>query len=160
MAWYHPRNLLDKIFEGSIIIKGIGGLLEFIGGLLVFFINPTQIHNFIALITQRELLEDPRDIIANLLTQVTSGITADSRTFIIAFLWVHASIKLIAVIGLLRNQLWAYPFSLITLGLLMIYQMYDIIFVKISVGMILLTIFDIFILWLIWQEFQKVRQTK
>jgi uncharacterized membrane protein len=71
-------------------------------------------------------------------------------------LWVHAGIKLIAVIGILRNQLWAYPYSLITLGLFMIYQVYSII-IKVSVGMVLLTIFDVFLLWLIWREYGKAR---
>lgn len=133
------------------------GLAEFIGGLLLFFISPAQIHQFIMFLTQRELLEDPHDKIASLLVQATAHITSGARVFAITYLWIHACIKLIAVIGILRNQLWAYPFSLITLGLLMIYQVYSIVFVTPSIGMILLTVFDVFILWLIWREYGKVR---
>ena len=70
---------------------------------------------------------------------------------------MHAAIKLTAVIGILANQIWAYPFSLVTLGALMIYQVYSIVYVKASMGMIFLTGFDIFVLWMIWQEFAKVR---
>jgi uncharacterized membrane protein len=157
MSWYHPTNLLDKIFEGGIIIKGTTGLLEFIGGLLLCFVSPAQIHHFIAFITQKELLEDPHDKVSNLLLHSTSHISSGGRAFAIAYLWIHATVKLIAVIGILKNQLWAYPFSLITLGLLMLYQAYTIFFVKASVGMILLTVFDVFILWLIWREYGKVR---
>jgi uncharacterized membrane protein len=157
MSWYHPTSLLDKVFEGSIIIKGVTGALEFVGGLLLLFVSPAQMHELIALVTQRELLEDPNDRVANLLVQATSHITAGGQVFAIVYLWIHATIKLIAVIGILRNQLWAYPFSLITLGLLMVYQVYSIVFVKLSVGMILLTAFDIFILWLIWREYGKVK---
>lgn len=157
MSWYHPTSLLDKVFEGGIIIKGVTGALEFIGGLLLIFVSPAQMHEFIALVTQRELLEDPNDRVANLLLQATSHFTAGGQVFAIVYLWLHATIKLIAVIGILKNQLWAYPFSLITLGLLMIYQAYSIVFVKVSVGMILLTVFDVFILWLIWREYGKVK---
>jgi uncharacterized membrane protein len=157
MSWYHPTSLLDKIFEGGIIIKGVTGLLEFIAGLLLIFVSPEQLHRFVALITQRELLEDPHDRVANLLLQATSHFSSGGTLFAIAYLWIHAAIKLVAVIGILRNQLWAYPFSLITLGLLMAYQVYSIVFVKPSVGMILLTTFDVFILWLIWREYAKVR---
>jgi uncharacterized membrane protein len=157
MSWYHPNSLFDKVFEGSIIIKGATGLAEFIGGLLLFFISPAQIHQFIVLITQRELLQDPHDKVANLLLQATAHITSGATAFAIAYLWIHAVIKLIAVIGILRNKMWAYPFSLITLGLLMIYQVYSIVFVRFSVGMLLLTIFDVFILWLIWREYQKIQ---
>ena len=157
MSWYHPNSLLDKVFEGGIIIKGVTGLVEFLSGLLLFFVSPATMHQFITFLTQRELLEDPHDKIANFLVHSTQHIGTGSKTFLIVYLWIHAIIKLIAVIGILKNQLWAYPFSLITLGLLMLYQLYTIFFVKASVGMILLTIFDVFILWLIWREYGKVR---
>ena len=160
MSWYKPSNLLDKIFEGGIILKGIDGALEFVGGLLVLFVSPAALHNFIMLVTHRELVEDPHDKVANLLIHLTDHYSAGGRTFLVIYLWVHAAIKLIAVIGILRNQLWAYPFSLVTLGLLVVYQLYDIFFVKPSVGMVALTIFDVFILWLIWREYKKIKTTR
>lgn len=157
MSWYHPTSLLDKIFEGGIIIKGVSGLLEFVGGLLLFFVDPATIHRFLAFVTQKELLEDPHDKVANLLLGSTQHLNG-GKTFIIVYLWIHATIKLIAVIGILKNQLWAYPFSLITLGALMLYQIYSIVFVNVSAGMIILTVFDVFILWLIYREYGKARQ--
>ncbi len=157
MSWYHPSSILDKVFEGGILLKGISGALEFIGGALLFFVSPASIHNFIVFITHRELLTDPHDKIANLLLTSTQHL-GGSRTFLIVYLWIHATIKLIAVIGILKNQLWAYPFSLITLGALMLYQVYSIVFVSVSIGMILLTVFDIFILWLILREYKIVRK--
>ncbi|WP_199921532.1 DUF2127 domain-containing protein [Intrasporangium calvum] len=157
MSWYHPKSLLDKVFEGGIIIKGVTGLVEFVGGLLLLFVNPAQMHQFVALVTQRELLEDPNDRVAHLLLTATSHFAEGGAVFVVAYLWIHAVIKLIAVIGILKNQLWAYPFSLLTLGLLMVYQAYSIAFVKFSIGMVSLTAFDVFILWLIWREFGKVR---
>jgi uncharacterized membrane protein len=157
MSTFRPTNLFDKIFEGGIILKGASGAIEFLTGLVLFFVSPTAIHNFLVFITQRELIEDPHDKIANFLLQHTQHVGSGSRVFIIAYLWVHALIKLIAVIGILKNQLWAYPFSLITLGLLMLYQLYTIFFVHPTIGMILLTIFDVFILWLIWREYGKVK---
>ncbi|HUC20631.1 MAG TPA: DUF2127 domain-containing protein, partial [Candidatus Polarisedimenticolaceae bacterium] len=124
MSWYQPNTLLDKIFEGGIIIKGITAVLEFVGGLLLFFVSSATIHQFLAFVTQKELLEDPHDKIANLLLNSVQHISSGGRTFAIIYLWLHATVKLIAVIGILKNQLWAYPFSLITLGLLMLYQLY------------------------------------
>lgn len=157
MSWYHPSSLLDKVFEGGIIVKGISGALEFIGGFLLFFVDTSQIRRFIAFLTQKELLEDPHDKIATILLHSTQHLGSGNKAFIIAYLWIHAFIKLIAVIGILRNLLWAYPFSLITLGLFMLYQLYTIFFVSPSIGMILLTIFDVFILWLIWREYGKAK---
>ncbi|HJP81209.1 MAG TPA: DUF2127 domain-containing protein [Candidatus Saccharimonadales bacterium] len=158
MAWYHPSSLFDKVFEGSLLIKGGTGVLEFLAGLLLFFVHPSQIHDFVAFITQRERIEDPHDLVANALLGWTNHLNDGVATFLIVYLWIHAAVKLVAVIGILRNQLWAYPFSLITLGLLVLYQVYDIA-LKHSIGMILLTLFDLFVLWLIWREYGKVRHS-
>ena len=159
MSWYHPANLFDKVFEGGIILKGIDGLLEFLGGLLVLFISPARLHSFIDFVTHRELAQDPHDKIANLLIHMTRHYADGGRTFLVVYLWIHAAIKLTAVIGILKNQLWAYPFSLASLGLLVVYQLYTIFFVKASAGMILLTVFDVVIIGLIWREYGKVRAT-
>ena len=157
MTWYHPSALFDKIFEAGIVIKGVTGGLEFLGGVLLLFFDPSVMHEFILFVTQKELLQDPHDKIATFLLITTQDLGASGKVFTVAYLWIHAIIKLVAVIGILRNQLWAYPFSLITLGLLMLYQIYSILFVKLSVGMILLTIFDVLIVWLIWREYRKIR---
>jgi uncharacterized membrane protein len=157
MSTFRPANLFDRIFEGDILIKGASGVLELLGGVLLIFISPAGMHNFLVAITQRELIEDPRDRIANLLLQTTQQFTTGTKLFLILYLWLHAIVKLIAVIGILKNQLWAYPFSLITLGLLMLYQIYSIFFVHRSIGMILLTLFDIIILWMIWREYGRFK---
>ena len=157
MSWFHPSTLLDKVFEGGILLKGATGVVEFLSGTVLFFVSPDKIHHFVNFITQRELLQDPHDKIALALIHSTQNFGSGSKVFAIAYLWVHAVIKLIAVIGLLKNMLWAYPFSLITLGILLMYQLLSIVFISMSIGMILLSIFDVFILWLIWREYQKVR---
>lgn len=156
MSWYHPSSLLDKVFEGGIILKGLSGVAEFLGGLALFFVHPNMIHNFLVFITQQELAENSHDTIANMVLHSADHLSTGSTTFIIIYLWIHATIKFIAVIGILKNQLWAYPFSLIALGILMLYQVYSIVLHR-SIGMILLTLFDIFILWLIWREYGKVK---
>lgn len=155
MSWYHPKSLFDKVFEYGILLKGIDGLLELIAGLLLLVVKPATIQNFVTLITQKELLHDPHDLIANALVHATRDL-GGTTTFLIVYLWIHAAIKLIAVFGLLRNKLWAYPFSFITLGALLLYQFYSL-YEKVTLGMSLLTIFDVFIIWLIWREYQKVK---
>lgn len=156
MSWYKPASLLDKIFEGGIILKGASGLSEFLGGLALFFVSPDSIQSFLVLITQRELVEDSHDKLANIILHSADHLSTGSKSFIISYLWIHAFIKLVAVIGILRNKLWAYPFSLIALSVFVLYQLYNI-YVHVSVGMIFLTVFDVFIIWLIWREYGKVK---
>jgi uncharacterized membrane protein len=157
MAWYHPKSLFDKIFSGGIILKGIDGLLELIAGFIFLFLSPDRLNDIITFLTHNEIQRDPNDFIANLLISSSHHFTNSGRLFLIAYLWIHATVKLIAVIGILRNKLWAYPFSLITLGLLTLYQFYEIVFVKVSLTFVLLTIFDLLIIWLIWVEYGKIK---
>lgn len=161
MSWYKPSTLFDKVFEGGLVIKGIDGFTEFVAGLILLFVSPASIHHFLSVITQQELSSDPHDKFAHLLLHSADHLNTSNKTFLIIYLWLHATIKLIAVVGILKNWLWAYPFGLVSLGILMVYQLYSI-FVHASIGMILLTAFDIFILGMIWREygFVKVKRTK
>jgi uncharacterized membrane protein len=69
----------------------------------------------------------------------------------------HGVVKLALVVGLLRNKLWAYPASLIALGLFIVYQLYRYSYTH-GIGLIVLTAFDVFVMWLIWHEYRLVRQ--
>src|SRR5450830_868549 len=148
MAWYRPASVLDKIFEGGIILKGASGVLEFVAGLLLVFTSPDAIRSFLAFLTQREIAEDPNDTLANLILHSAEHFNSGNKTFAIAYLWVHAAVKLTAVVGILRNQLWAYPFSLIALGVLMLYQVYSMS-VKFSAGVIVFIVSEASMLWLL-----------
>jgi len=124
------------VFEGGIVLKGVSGVSEFLAGLLLVFVSPAAMRTFLAFVTQREIAEDPGDTLANFILHTADHFNAGNHLFAIGYLWIHAAIKLTAVIGILRNQLWAYPFS---------------------VGMLLLTVFDVLVLALIWREYGKVR---
>jgi uncharacterized membrane protein len=156
--WFQPKNLFDKIFEYGILIKGIDGVIEAVTAIALIFLSPHRLQGLVILATHRELAHDPSDFISNFLIHASQQFTNSARLFFIVYLAIHAAIKIVSVVGLLRNKMWAYPFSLIALGLLTLYQIYDIIFGSGSFFVILLTIFDIAILALIWREFQKVKR--
>jgi uncharacterized membrane protein len=61
------------------------------------------------------------------------------------------------VIGLLMNRLWAYPASLAVLGLFIAYQLYRYSYTH-GFGLIVLTVFDIFVIGLIWHEYRLIRR--
>ncbi len=129
--------------------------METTGAILLLFVPSQAAMSFAGFVTQRELFEDPHDLIANSLMQTINSLWSSSHTFAIVFLLIHASIKFIIVIGLLKDVRWVYPFSFITLTLTIMYQCYDMA-VHFSVGMLLLTLFDVFILWLVWREYKKL----
>ena len=153
MSWFKPHSLLDIFFEGGLVLKGVSAAFELSAGILLLFLSSDQIKNFALLVTQKELFEDPYDLLAALVNSAASGL-ANGHGFAVVFLLTHAIIKFIIVFGLLRNKRWAYPFSFITLGLMLSYQFYDL-YMKFTYGMFFMTLFGLFILWLIWLEYKK-----
>lgn len=65
------------------------------------------------------------------------------------------SVKIGLVVGLLRGKIRSYPASLIVLGLFIVYQIYRFSHTH-GAGLIILTVFDQFVLALIWHEYRLV----
>jgi uncharacterized membrane protein len=157
MTWFKPRGLLDTTFEVSIILKGLDGLLELVGGLLLLAVSPATIGQLITRLTQHELDKDPHDVIATRLLHFGNGLTGSAVRFAAAYLLVHGIVKVFLVVALLRNKLWAYPWLIFTLVVFIGYQLYRIALVP-SAWLIALTVFDAFVVWLTWREWQKQRR--
>lgn len=150
---------IGQFFRFSVALKGIHSLLEIMGGLLLLIASPERITRLVIWMTQDELLEEPRNFIANYLLNTSSHLSINSILFGSFYLLSHGVVKLVLVIGLLKNKLWAYPWSLVVLGLFMVYQIYRFSFTH-SAGLLVLTVFDGIVLWLIWREYQIIRSHK
>jgi len=156
MTWFKPRDLLDRTFQIGIIAKGLDGLLELIAGALLLAVSPSSINHLIVDITQHELSKDPHDLIATRLLHFGAGLTGSAVRFAAAYLLVHGIVKVVLVVALLRNKLWAYPWLIVTLILFIGYQLYRIALTP-TAWLIVLTIFDAFVVWLTWREWRKQR---
>jgi uncharacterized membrane protein len=159
MSWFKPKDLLDRTFEIGIILKGLDGLFETIGGLLLLFVSPDQINHLVRTLTQHELTEDPHDWVASHLLHYSQSLTTGTVTFAAIYLLAHGLVKVVLVGALLRNKLWAYPWLIATLIAFIVYQTYQMI-VKFSGGLLALTIFDIAITLLTWREWRKQREIR
>ena len=154
MPWFRPRDLLDQTFEVGIILKGLDGLLEVIGGLLLLVVSPTTIDRVVTSLTQHELSEDPHDFLATHLLKTAHGLTGSAVLFGAVYLLAHGVVKVILVAALLKNQRWAYPWMIAFLGIFIVYQLYRLS-IKPSVGLAALTVFDTVIAWLTYREYRK-----
>ena len=92
---------LHTLFLISVWIKGLAGLVETIGGLLVLFVTQKALDTFVIFLTAPELAEDPDDWIANYLSRAVQHFSADTKLFASAYLVIHGLIKLFLVAGLL-----------------------------------------------------------
>ena len=156
---FKPQNWLDRLFEIGIIGKGLNGCVELIGGLLLLFATPERISHLAAMLTQGELSEDPHDLIATHLLHTANGLTGPAVLFGAVYLLAHGIVKVVLVVALLLNKLWAYPWMIGVLTLFVAYQLYRIALAP-TIGLVALTLFDLAILILTWREYRVQRSRR
>ncbi len=149
------EKYLKEIFDFGIIIKGIDGILQVIGGLLLLFIRPEAINQLIVRLTQYELTSDPKDTIANYILKL-GHVSASSEKFAVFFLLSHGFVKIFIVAALLKNKLWAYPIGIAVFTGFGIYQAYRYAHTH-SLGLLILTIIDIVVIALTWHEYNQAK---
>lgn len=150
------KTNLDRVFEVSIILKGLDGLLEAIGGLILLVVSAGSIQRFADWITVHELSHDPHDFLANHILHYTSHLSGYSVKFGAFYLLSHGIVKIVLVVAVLKQKLWAYPWMIGFLVVFIGYQIYRMS-IHFTVGMLLLTLFDVFIVWLTVLEYKKHR---
>lgn len=151
------EHRIHQLFEVGVWLKGAHALIECAGGILLYLVTTQTIASWVNMLTQEELIEDPNDFIASHLARMAAGFSIASKEFYAFYLLSHGLIKLLLVIGLLRGKLWSYPASLVALGAFMAYQMYRYSYTH-SPGLLVLTVFDVAVMWLIWHEWRVVRR--
>jgi uncharacterized membrane protein len=153
------KNLIHVTFEIGLVVKAVDGALETIGAILILFLNPSRINSIARFLTQRELSEDPRDMVANLLLRFAQNFSVDTQYFGIVYLAAHGIIKLFLVYFLWRKRLWAYPLSMAALVLFIAYQVYRYS-ISPSAILMLLTVFDLAMLYLTYREYKRMKAAK
>ena len=148
---------IHQVFEISVLLKGAHALIECVGGVALYFISTGTITDLVNRITQDELVEDPSDFVATHLLSFAGDFSVGSKQFYALYLLSHGLIKVFLVIGLLREKPWAYPASLVALILFIVYQLYRFSYTH-SLGLIVLTVFDLFVIALIWHEYGLIRR--
>jgi uncharacterized membrane protein len=106
-----------------------------------------------------ELPEDRHDFIATHLRDYLIRFGAGGKHFASWYLLSHGAVKLILVIALWRNKLWAYPMMIIALTTFIGYQIYRFALTH-SMAMIFLSIFDLLVIALTWSEYHRQRASR
>ena len=147
---------IHRIFQIGVILKGLHALIECASGLVLFFVSTATILHWVRLLTQQELTEDPRDFVATHLLAAAQHLSVGTETFYAVYLLGHGLIKVLLVAGLLKEKLWAYPASLVALGGFIAYQLYRYSYTH-SVGLLVLTVFDVVVIVLVWHEWRILK---
>ena len=152
---HRQPDALDRTFDIALVLKGLDGLLELVGGVLLLVVSPATINRLAERLTQHELSQDPHDFIAHRLLRLTANLH-HTQTFGAVYLLTHGLVKLVIVVGLFRREHWAYYVAFVFLGGFVVYQVYRMTYAP-SIGLALLTLFDVLIIWLTWREYRAKR---
>jgi uncharacterized membrane protein len=153
LSKFLDEKRIHLIFEVSLFLKGAFALSEIIGGILAYIVPQQFVLYVIAALTEQELAEDPRDLIASNLFHAAQNLSVSTQYFTAVYLLSHGAIKLWLIVGLLREKLWYYPTALVVFGLFIVYQMYRFNFTH-SIFLLLLTALDIVVIALTWHEYR------
>ena len=148
---------IHQIFIVSVLFKGAHAVIETVSGLLLYFVSTHTIVHSLNRWSYGELAEDHNDWIANHLLQFARTFSVAEHHFYAFYLLSHGIIKGILVIGLLREKLWAYPASFAVFGAFIAYQLYRYSYTH-DIALILLSIFDLFVIYLAVHEYRLLRK--
>jgi uncharacterized membrane protein len=150
---------LHNLFVISIVIKGIDGFLELVGGIILLAIKSGSLTTIVHTIFQHELVQDPTDLLANYLINASQHLSISAISFASVYLIIHGIIKLGIVFAISFKQLWAYLSAGIILFFFIIYQLIRILKSH-SLILLFLTLIDILIIILLRFEYKKVKNKK
>lgn len=147
---------MDLVFLMGVLFKGIDGLFELFGGLVMLLLPQVQLLRTAQAITAKELGEDLDDLIAILIVHGAAHLHAQSAAFLGLYLLLHGVVKLGIVLALILGSSRVYPWAIAALLLVLLYQIYELV-VAPSPLVIVLTALDAAIVALTWREWRNHR---
>lgn len=152
------HRLLYVTFRTGVAIKGIDGLLETVGGVLLWFIKPSTMSRTLHFLFQHELSRNPPDFFARHVLHFQANLTHGSVVFASLYLLTHGIVKIVLAVALWMNDLRAYPLAIFVFGAFTVYQIYRYSHTH-SMALLALTVMDMAIVWLTWAEY-RVQKTE
>ncbi len=154
-----PETDIRRVFQVSLLLKGAPSLLEVLGGLALVFLSHDLVLRMVTVLTAAELLEDPRDLVANAVRQAAEGFATDTQAFAAWYLFSHGLIKLVLVAAVLTSRVWAYPAYIVAMIGFIFYQVYRMTF-EVTFVLVAITLLDLIVLFLAWYEYGFVRRER
>jgi uncharacterized membrane protein len=138
----HEKRI-HQIFVFSVAAKGVHALIEIVGGLALYLFSADAIGRWVDHI-------DPNEWIAR-------HLDLGEQRFFAFYLLSHGLVKAVLVVGLLRQKLWAYPASFAVFSAFIAYQLYRYTWTH-DIALIVLSIFDLFVIALAVHEYRLLRK--
>ena len=142
---------LHWLFELSIFIKGVDGVLETVGGLLILFVPLHSLDTLVRWLLVHELSES-HDWVARAAEHLLNSLSLDTKLFASIYLIGHGLVKIFLVHALWREKLWAFPVALWFIALFVVYQVYRFTHTH-SIALLVFALLDVCVAWFICREY-------
>lgn len=134
---------IHQMFVVSVLAKGLHALIEIAGGFALYLFSADAIARWLDEVGKHEW--------------IMRHFPASEQHFYAFYLLSHGLVKAVLVFFLLREKLWAYPASVAVFSLFIAYQIYRFSFTH-DIGLVLLSIFDLFVIALAVHEYRLLRK--
>lgn len=135
-------------------MKGLSGIIEVVGGVLLWLLNPKLLNDVAALFIQHELSEHPQFFFVRFIHRIAGHWSLSTQHFGAIYLLIDGFINIGLVIGLLRRIWWSYPVAAGILSIFILYQVHRVQRTH-STGLIWLSLLDGAIVLLIIREYRS-----
>lgn len=156
MEGKRERPELETAFRVAVWIKGVDGALEIVGGVLLLFVSPASVRHLVRWATAHELAQDPHDFVATHLLHSANQLSHSRTMYGALYLLSHGISKVVLVVEVLRDRLWAYPWMIALLVAFIAYQLYQLT-QQATLGIVGLTVFDAVVVLLTIREYRHKR---
>jgi uncharacterized membrane protein len=150
------EHTVYELFKWSLLLKGAISVAEVGAGIALLALPASLVAAGIELITTTLSPYATHGPVQHILDELVHyGSTA--VVFAALFLLTRGLIKCFLIWALLKNIVWAYPWSLAVMALFVIYQIYEFTTTG-SLLIIGITAFDLVVMYFIWREWRIVRR--
>lgn len=158
------NNIVNKrnvhvTFRIGIVLKALYDVGEVLSGIFLLFLTPERMSKLITLISKNELSEDPKDFLMNYLVAFSHTFTHSMQHFTSFYLLSHGIVKILVLILLWKEKLWAYPLSVVIFSVFIILQMQRFTHTH-SIALLFFTFIDIIMIILTILEYRNIKADK
>ncbi|HEV2318136.1 MAG TPA: DUF2127 domain-containing protein [Verrucomicrobiae bacterium] len=154
----HParEKVFHRLFQIGIWIKGIDGLVEMAGGILLLTVSLQALNSYLIGLAQKEIERDSGELISRALQHAAEHLTRSSKLTAGSYLLGNGVVKVFLATFILLGKRWCYPVAIVVMTIFILLQCGRLGF-HFSVSMLCATIIDIAIVLLIWREYRQIK---
>ena len=134
---------IHQIFQITVALKGLHGLVEVIGGIALAVFSTDAILRLLYHLDKHQV--------------VARHFNNGEHNYYVWFFLSHGALNLALAIGLLLEKLWAYPAAVLVLVLFIVLQMHRFFHVH-DPGLVVFSILDVIVIALAVHEYRLLRK--